>query len=198
MQSMHTVDDVACEFAACPPLPPEIVNAGARAGIPWQKIKARIDRSIEIAGWPAFYAPRADRVVFLDDGRFEFADACDYGDTIGAMIFLALGEGGAELDLVAWAPPRPAALWLGRVGMLGAEELHRVTPFEPLRVFFEVEPWLKNGMHGVVILDDERAAGLLRRVSMLGAANPIERDRLERLLAERTPWVLVRGDAVPP
>jgi hypothetical protein len=170
-----------------------VLQAGLKRGIPWREIAQRVEHSVENDA--CFYAPRLARVLFFER-CFEFADAVgEPQDGDGAMIFVALGEGGVELDLAAWAPPRPPATWLGRAALLGAENLYRYQPFDtPILVHFEVEAYLRHACRGVLVLDEQRAAETLRRCPRLAVEDVADLRRLEPLLRPHLPEVAVRED----
>jgi hypothetical protein len=203
-----TAQEIVHEFALCETLSGEVLAAGIAAGIPWAEIAKRVEVSVELGpdrdpgvGGRAFHGPRLARVVFLDGGLFEFAEAVgEASEGVGAMILLAMGEGGDEVDLVAWSAKRQCtATWLGRAAVLGAENLHRYQPFEaPIVVHFRVEAWLRGVGRGVLVLDEARAGETLRRCARLAVDDLADLDRLERMLRPRMPNVVVRKDGKPP
>jgi len=109
--------------------------------------------------------PRIDRVIF--DGRrgFEFARYRQGVLDAGAIIFIVRNHIGDAIDLAAWGPPRPPALWMTRGALLGAENLFGFRMREALEVHPTPLEWLRAGCQGVVIIDPKKSADLLRRAA---------------------------------
>jgi hypothetical protein len=89
-------------------------------------------------------------VVFLPNGCFEFArDARDASYAVIALVFLAPDDLGNAFDLAAWEPETGRlALWLGRVSMLGQDNLYYWRLGAPLIVHETPLEWLQAGRGG--------------------------------------------------
>ncbi len=125
--------------------------------------------------------------------RFEFGrhDAVA-GEGVSALIALALGEDGGPVDLVAFhGGPAPfVGSWLGRAGLLGAENLWRAR--DTLAVHATGLDWLRASRDGVVVVDPMRAAPMLRDAGTMEVGSQAERRRLADMLTTRLPRILVR------
>jgi hypothetical protein len=108
--------------------------------------------------------------VFLPDDRFEFArDVMDASGAVVPIVFPAPDDLGQLLDLAAWDPDSGRlALLLGRVAMLGQDNLYGWRLGEPLAMHETPLEWLKANREGVFVIDPQRASPLLRRVEPLG------------------------------
>jgi hypothetical protein len=122
-------------------------------------------------------------VVFLPDGRFEFArDLMDAIGAVVAVVFAAPDDLGRLLDLAAWEPETGRlALLLGRVAMLGQDSVYGWRLREPLAMHETVLEWLKANRDGVFVIDPQRASPLLRTVEPLG----VKRASFGRVMRER-------------
>ncbi len=152
----------------------------------------------EGVGAPALIWPHlpARAFVAFDRRRPLFDFAADAGDegAASAFVFLALDEEGETADLVAWAPQENRlAAWFGASPLLGAENLWapRLTKERALAVFESPLGWLRAGREGVVVIDPQRAAPLLRHAEPLVAESIDHGQRLRRRLAARPPRVYV-------
>ena len=140
------------------------------------------------------FALARDRIVpHRGAGRFEFArhDA-SAGEEVCAFIVLALDDRAVPVDLVAFhAGGMPfVGSWLGRVGLLGEEQLHRAR--DVLQVHATPLDWLRGGREGVVVVDPVRAAPMLRDAGALEVESQAERRRLADMLTVRLPDIRVR------
>jgi hypothetical protein len=122
-------------------------------------------------------------VVFLPDDRFEFArDVMDASGAVVPIVFPAPDDLGQLLDLAAWDPDSGRlALLLGRVAMLGQDNLYGWRLGEPLAMHETPLEWLKANREGVFVIDPQRASPLLRRVEPLG----VQRASFGRMMRER-------------
>jgi hypothetical protein len=135
--------------------------------------------------------PRIDRVIFDGRGGFEFARYRQGVRDAGAMIFIVRNHLGDAIDLAAWGPPRPLALWIARGSMLGSENLFGFRMREALEVHPTPIEWLRAGCQGVVIIDPKKSAGLLRRAAPLQASSVAHGRVLRRSLEVRPPRIVV-------
>jgi hypothetical protein len=134
-----------------------------------------------------------DPVVFLKNGRFEFARyARDAAAAVIAVVFLAPDELGNPLDIAAWEPETGRlALWVSRVAMLGQDKLYAWRIGEPLIVHETPLEWLQAGRDGVFVIDPQRASPLLRMVEPLAVKRPEFGRQLHEALTIRPPRILV-------
>jgi hypothetical protein len=139
--------------------------------------------------------PRIERVIFDGRGGFEFARYRQGVRDAGAMIFIVRNHIGDVIDLAAWGPPRPLALWIARSSMLGSENLFGFRMREALEVHPTPFEWLLAGCQGVVILDPAKAAPLLRRAEPLQASSFAHGRNLKKLLDVKPPRILVPASA---
>ena len=132
-------------------------------------------------------------VVFLPGNRFEFArHARDASGAVGAVVFLASDDLGNPLDLAAWEPETGRlALWLGRLAMLGQDNLYGSRVGEPLIVHETPLEWLQAGREGVFIIDPQGASPLLRMVEPLAVKRPEFGRQLLSALTIRAPRIVV-------
>jgi hypothetical protein len=132
-------------------------------------------------------------VVFLPNGCFEFArDARDASCAVIALVFLAPDDLGNAFDLAAWEPETGRlALWLGRVSMLGQDNLYHLRLGAPLIVHETPLEWLQAGRGGVFVIDHQRASPLLRMVEPLGVKRPEFGRQLQAALTIRAPRIVV-------
>ena len=143
-------------------------------------------------------AIQRDRVVVHPVGRrFEFSrfSRGAFLD-ISAFILVALNPEGEFTDLVAFRGGENgfAASWLGRIGMLGEEQLDRAR--DELRVHGNVTSWLRAGREGVVVIDPVRAAPMLRDAGSMVVESWEEKRRLADMLSVKLPPIAVEA-AVP-
>ena len=125
--------------------------------------------------------------------RFEFTRHDETAGEEGcSLIVLALDAWGTPVDLVAFhAGATPfVGSWLGRVGLLGEEQIHR--PRDILHVHATPLSWLRAGRDGVCIVDPVRAAPMLRDAGTMAVATSHERRRLVETMTVRLPRIIVR------
>ena len=134
-------------------------------------------------------------VVFLPNGCFEFArDVRDASGAVVAVVFLAPDDLGNALDLAAWEPEAGRlALWLGRVSMLGQDNLYGWRFDEPLMAHETPLEWLQAGRQGVFVIDPQRASPLLRMVSRSASSAMSSGGSCKPLLRSARP-----GSLLPP
>ena len=135
--------------------------------------------------------PRIDRVIFDGRGGFEFARYRTGVPETGAMIFIVRDHIGDAIDLTAWGPPRPLALWIARGSMLGSENLFGFRMREALEVHPTPLEWLRAGCQGVVVIEQQKSADLLRRAAPLQASSVAHGRVLRRSLEVRPPRIVV-------
>jgi hypothetical protein len=132
-------------------------------------------------------------VVFLPDERFEFArDARDACGAVVAIVFSAPDDLGQLLDLAAWDPETGRlALLLGRVAMLGQDNLYGWRLGQPLVMHESALEWLKADREGIVVINPQRASPLLRMVEPLRVKRPSFGRRMREVMTIRAPRILV-------
>jgi hypothetical protein len=180
--------EIKAEHSLCA-LPSDDVLRGLAA--------AGVDLAALIRRWQSrtLDVPRIDRVVFDGCGGFEFARYRNGIPDSGAMIFIVKDHIGDVIDLAAWAPPRPLALWMARGALLGSENLFGFRMREALEVHSTPLDWLRSACNGVVILNAAKAASLLRRAEPLQASSLTHERVLRRLLEVKSPRILVPASA---
>jgi hypothetical protein len=110
------------------------------------------------------------------------------------MIFVVRDRFGHAIDLCAWSPPRPPALWHSRGCMLGEDQMFtaaRVNPPGALIVHPSPMEWLLAGGRGVMIIEPAKAASLLRRAEPLQVTSTQQGLELRDQLKVRAPQILV-------
>jgi hypothetical protein len=134
-----------------------------------------------------------DQIVFVHNNRFELARrARDASSAVIAVIFMARDDLGNPLDLAAWEPETGRlALWLGRVSMLGQDNLYSWRIGEPLTVHETALEWLQAGRDGVFVIDPQGASPLLRMVEPLGVRRPEFGRRMRESMTIRAPRIVV-------
>jgi len=127
------------------------------------------------------------RVTFTKTGTFDIVTAEEEGHT--ALLILAYGLRGEVLDIAAWTPRSgKLATWLGRVCVLGENEILQPCLGAPLQVYREPLAWLKADRHGVVVVNAKRAADVLSGIS-LQAEDASHAMELRRLLTRPAPQI---------
>jgi hypothetical protein len=139
--------------------------------------------------------PARARVVFFPDRPlFDFAEDVGEDGFVPAFVILARDEFGDACDLVAWAPGEArVAAWLGRASMLGLESLWAPgIMYDGALVVHETpREWLRSERQGVVVVEPQRAAPLLREAKHLCASTAEHGFSLRSLLASRPPRIVV-------
>ena len=108
--------------------------------------------------------------------------------------FLASDDLGNPLDLAAWEPETGRlALWLGRLAMLGQDNLYGWRVGEPLIVHETPLEWLQAGREGVFVIDPQGASPLLRMVEPLAVKRPEFGRQLLSALTIRAPRIVVEN-----
>jgi hypothetical protein len=136
---------------------------------------------------------QVEPVVFLPNNRFELArHARDASEAIPAVVFAAPDELGQRIDLAAWEPETGRlALWLGRISMLGQDNLYGWRLGAPLMVHETPLEWLQAGREGVFVIDPQRASLLLGMVEPLGVKRPEFGREPQAALTIRAPRIVV-------
>jgi hypothetical protein len=138
--------------------------------------------------------PASGDVVFFDDHFFDFADEAHGGQSSEAMLLLARDDLDDPCDIVAWEPrTKRVAAWCSALPLLGMEQLPapRLDPHGALKVFADPAEWLLHERDGVVIVNPERAAPLLRLAEPLQANSTAFGRRLAELINPKPPRILV-------
>ena len=175
--------DIIAEHTECTLPTDELLSALARDGVDLAALVRRWEAGLDI--------PRLDRVVYMD-GVFEFAAYVpDRADHAGALIFVVRDHIGDAVDLAAWSPPRAPALWLASGSMLGAENVFAPRMRDALPVHAGPLEWLRDSCRGVVVVDETKAADLLRRAEPLQAASVEHGRQLRHMLEVKPPRILV-------
>jgi hypothetical protein len=123
----------------------------------------------------------AHHVVF-DGTRFKFARELDEAaEAVSSLIFAARDQAGDVAHIVAARPSDGLiASWLGRVGMLGQQNLWAPRlGSDAITVHADVISWLTDERRGVVVVDADKAKWLLSHAGPL-LANSTEHGRALR------------------
>jgi hypothetical protein len=138
-----------------------------------------------------------DRVIFCGS-RFEFERHAQFeGEAMDVITFLAQDHLGEIRDVIAWQPRTGTlASWVGRVSMLGEEQVFGPRIVAALLVHPDPLAWLRNSRCGVVIVDRPRAADLLRDAGTLIAADITHGRDLRRTLEIPPPRIVVAAPQV--
>jgi hypothetical protein len=178
------LSEIIAEYRLCALPSDDVLRGLATAGI---------DLAALIRRWQhrPLNIPRIDRVIFDGRGGFEFARYRNDRRGTGAMIFIVRDHIGDVIDLAAWAPPRPPALWTARGSMLGAENLFGFRMRDAIEVHLSPLEWLRGACRGVVVLDDEKAKGLFYRAQPLEVVTVSHGRELRALMEVKPPEILV-------
>ncbi|WP_294532608.1 hypothetical protein [uncultured Rhodoblastus sp.] len=136
----------------------------------------------------------AAQVEFLDKG-FEFTTYLrDPQRPQRALIILARDIDGEIADIAAWTPKTgDVRFWLGRLSMLGENNILAPRFDEPLPVHETALDWLKADRRGVFIADPARAAANLEGHSLL-AENLNFAGQLKKALTRPAPPIFVKRE----
>jgi hypothetical protein len=136
----------------------------------------------------------AAQVEFLDKG-FEFTTYLrDPQRPQRALIILARNIDGEIADIAAWTPKTgEVRFWLGRLSMLGENNILAARFDEPLPVHQTALDWLKANRQGVFIIDPARAAFNLEGHSLL-AENHNFAGQLKKALTRPAPPIFVKRE----
>ncbi|WP_294534306.1 hypothetical protein [uncultured Rhodoblastus sp.] len=137
----------------------------------------------------------AAQVEFLDKG-FEFTSYLrDPQRPQRALIILARDIDCEIADIAAWTPRTgEVRLWLGRLSMLGENNILAPRFDEPLPVHETALDWLKADRRGVFIADPARASFQLEGHSLL-VDNAVFGGKLKQALTRPSPPIFVNKDA---
>lgn len=137
-------------------------------------------------------------VVFGRGRRFDFAHhvADSEISRVTAYTLLAIDEGGAPLDVVAWHPRSSrVATWLGRTGLLGLDYPCAGSPADPLTVFADPLGWLVGERRGVVVVDERLARPELLAVDAIRTDDVSHGVALRAMLQKvRLPSILISAE----
>ena len=141
-------------------------------------------------GWSDYV--RLDDVVFLPRGGFEFSRyKLDY-PAEPALTFVCWDTLGDAHDICAWQPATSKiATWFGRAALLGEDNLDAPQVDGGLQVHPSALDWFRAKRYGVVILNRQRAAPMLRHAGTLLASSPEHGRKLQELLRVPPPRILV-------
>jgi hypothetical protein len=128
--------------------------------------------------------------VLFSGPHFEF----DPTGTHSALIFVCLDEDRVVADLAAWKPStKQLGLWLGRVTMLGEENVLAPHVGESLRVHDTPLEWLQDDRRGVVLIDAPGSLQLLYAASPISVSSFAVRSALMGAWRTRFPDIRVRA-----
>ncbi|RYC29410.1 hypothetical protein D3273_23980 [Lichenibacterium minor] len=176
-----------CEWKRCATLRQNDIDGFLSAGIDIISLVQSYDGSgLAVARDRIVAHPEKRRFEFSRFSRGAFLD-------ISAFILVALDREGEIADLVAFRGGENAfaGSWLGRIGLLGEEQLDRAR--DELRVHADVLSWLRAGRQGVVVIDPVRAAPMLRDAGSMVVGSWEEKRRLADMLSVRLPPIAVEA-----
>jgi len=146
-------------------------------------------------GWSDYV--RLDDVVFLPRGAFEFSRYKLDFPAEPALTFVCWDAFGDPQDICAWQTATgKIATWMGRAALLGEDNLNAPQLDDGLHVHRDALDWFRAKRYGVVILDRQRAAPILRDAGTLIASSTEHGRKLQELLRV-TPRILVPKPTVP-
>jgi hypothetical protein len=141
-------------------------------------------------GWSDYV--RLDDVVFLPRGTFEFSRYKKDYPAESALTFACWDALGDPQDVCAWQPATgKTATWFGRAALLGEDNLYAPQVDGGLQVHRHALDWFRAKRYGVVILDHQRAAPILRNAGTLIAASTEHGQKLQKILDVPLPRILV-------
>ena len=109
-----------------------------------------------------------------------------------ALTFVCWDAFGDPQDICAWQPATgKIATWFGRAALLGEDNLNAPQLEGGLQVHPDALDWFRAKRSGVVILDRQRAAPMLRDAGTLIASSPEHGRKLQELLRVPPPRILV-------
>lgn len=133
-----------------------------------------------------------DYVAFLPESSFEFHRHMQSEKAELAYTVLVRDVCGDLIDIVAWQPTAGRlATWLGRAGLLGAEQLYGPRLEGVLAVQESPLDWLRAFRNGVVVIDEQRAAGWLRDAEPLAVSSVEHGRHLKQILTPRQTRIFV-------
>jgi hypothetical protein len=136
-----------------------------------------------------------DDVVFLDNGCFEFSRYRE-GKADAALTFVCWSQDGVAEDVCAWqATTGKIATWLGHSWMLGEDNLRAPRLDNALMVHADPLEWFKANRSGIVILDRDRAAPLLREAGTLAVGSLEAAKKLKKALTVKLPTIFIPAEA---
>ncbi len=183
---MSLIDDPLSEFLLCRPLDQRSLDHMKAMGVPVLALISAADGT--------GHCIRQDRVE-ARDGRLEFARYVNHEMVRDALVALAFDRDGRAADIVAWRTGHEpfVASWLGRCALLGEDHLDMPRLGEPLRVHADVLNWLRADRRDVVVVNQVRAAPMLRDAVTLSVASWQEKRWLADMLAVKLPSIVVDG-----
>lgn len=188
-------DDVLARYAACDPLTDADADVmTGRIGIPAHLVR-RDEALVRVHGLDHLARPESAPMrrasVIFDGANFDFPDEAQGSDMApAAAIVIVCYEHGTPVDLLAIRlAPFAAASWLGRVAILGEDD---IAGQARVRVFRTPIDWLRGGCDGVVILNTGVARDRLAGKEVV--AQDVEHGRwLKNALSFPPPRILVSG-----
>lgn len=188
-------DDVLARYAACDPLTDADADVmTGRLGIPDRFVR-HDEALVRVHGLDHLAQPESAPMrrasVIFDGAHFDFLDEAQGSDVAPApAIVIVCYEHGTPVDLLAIRlAPFAAASWLGRVAILGEDD---IAGQARVRVFRTPIDWLRGGCDGIVILNADVARDRLAGKEIV--AQDVEHGRwLKNALSFPQPRILVSG-----
>jgi hypothetical protein len=133
-----------------------------------------------------------DDVVFLPRNTFEFDRYKKDYPAEPALTFVCWDALGDARDICAWLPKTgKIATWRGCAALCGEDNLYAPRLEGVLQVHADVLSWFRANRSGVVVLDRQRAAPMLRDTGTLLASSPDHGRKLQDMLRVPPPRILV-------
>ena len=180
--------DVTSAYKRCSPL--------MKSDLDWLIDQQKIPKSALEFDYPKIpVSPiKQASVSFSNAQRFDFNWEREDGYSASrALIIPCRDEAGDLADLAAWDPlTQQIALWVGRVAMLGQQNVLAPRLSMALKVQLSPMDWLRDEREGIYIIDNSHAAPLLNDAGRLAAETTEQGLALERNLTMR-PKIVVRA-----
>lgn len=142
-----------------------------------------MDPAVTIFDWTGhFNLTRTAMVEFLPNNRFEFAEDAK-GELTSALIIQVRNEVGDVADLLAFRSNGQWAVWLGRVPVLGLEQVLLPRMSEGLPVHRTILEYFRAARKGTFVLDKEKSRISLECAGPLLAENKEHGEELARNLS---------------
>jgi hypothetical protein len=177
--------DIFTEHQKCNHLSGEVLAALLRHKVDVKAIWRRVRNGLADH-------PKQAHVFYVSENSFEFAAYKPGVPSSLAIIFMVRNHVGDPIDLAAWnGGKRRPALWCTAGALLGGENLFRPRMTEGLVVNPSPMEWLRAACNGVVLIDEVKAAPLLRRAEPLEASSIAHGRHLAQITKVKPPRILV-------
>jgi hypothetical protein len=181
-----TLSQISAQYEQCASLSLDVLGALLRHGVDLEAICRRVKNGTLVD------PPRQAPVSYTSDTEFEFSTYRLGLPASMALIFMVRDHIGNAIDLAAWSGgEQKPALWCAHGSMLGAENLFRPRMTHGLLVHPSPMEWLRAACNGIVVIDEAKAAHLLRRAGPLQASSIAHGRHLAQITKVNPPRILV-------